>query len=64
MKSLEENYLADILEVQQDRLNAIGNGKAEDYASYKYTCGVIYGLQIAKEVFAQHMQKMQGDSNG
>jgi hypothetical protein len=46
------NLLARLQKTLRDHMNQqsdfLTEGTAEDYATYKYSCGIIYGLSIAE----------------
>ena len=49
-------------QLQQDRLRIIedlGDGKAQDYAEYKYSAGVVRGLLMANTLIAETAERLE-----
>lgn len=49
-------------QLQQDRLRILedlGDGKAQDYAEYKYSAGVVRGLLIANTLIAETAERLE-----
>ena len=50
-------------QLQEDRLRIIedlGDGKAQDYAEYKYSAGVVRGLLMANTLIAETAERLEG----
>jgi hypothetical protein len=49
-------------QLQQDRiriLEDLGDGKAQDYAEYKYSAGVVRGLLLANTLIAETAERLE-----
>ena len=49
-------------QLQQDRLRILedlGDGKAQDYAEYKYSAGVVRGLLMANTLIAETAERLE-----
>ena len=48
MDPLAESYLDRIAELKSQYIIHVANGSAEDYSSYKKTCGILEGIAICE----------------
>jgi len=57
-------YLSDKLEEQrQVHVMDVALGKAKEFSDYKFSCGVIRGLLVAKNIIIETAEKMEAQDD-
>lgn len=59
--SLEHNFPSDLNEQKQMLIDALLDGRAKDYAEYKYMVGQIRGLTVATNRFGEYMKLLRDE---
>ncbi len=50
-------------ELRADQAAFIAQGRAADFAEYRYTCGVIRGLSLAEQLCNDLVQRLETDDD-
>jgi len=54
-----EHLVKEIAKLRHEKSEFIADGKAQDHAEYRHTCGVIRGLSLAEQMCKDLVQRLE-----